>query len=161
MIRLQCRNCDKKLSVNDDLAGRVGVCPGCKHKIQIPQPEAIEIEEDADEAIPRRRPRPSRRSPPEKTRRPAADENEEDEKPVRRSRQTADDADEEDEKPVERSYRPAADEDEDVESPAPPRRGGWTGRNVSASGLPSRKRGARLTKFRGFLWEPGVFSTTL
>jgi hypothetical protein len=111
MIRLQCPHCDKKLTVNDDLAGRVGLCPGCKRRIQIPQAEPTETEDAADAAI-AAAPRPSRRPPPEKTRRPAEDEDEDDEKPVRRARRPADEEDE-DEKPVKRSRRPAADEDED------------------------------------------------
>ncbi len=37
MIRVTCPGCDKKLTVNDSYAGKVGKCPGCNAKIQHPR----------------------------------------------------------------------------------------------------------------------------
>ncbi len=36
MIRIQCPKCSKQLSVNDNMAGKAGKCPGCSTVIQIP-----------------------------------------------------------------------------------------------------------------------------
>jgi hypothetical protein len=92
MIRFVCPHCDKRLSVTDDKAGKVGVCPGCKGRIQLPdvEPEGAvedgveEVEEKAAASPIRRKEdfAPTRRPPP-----PRADDEDDDDlddRPARR-----------------------------------------------------------------------------
>ena len=39
MIVLHCPNCNKKLGIGDALAGRSAVCPHCKTKFAVPEPD--------------------------------------------------------------------------------------------------------------------------
>ncbi len=41
MIRFDCPNCGKALSVPDEFAGKKGKCSGCNSKTLIPQPTAV------------------------------------------------------------------------------------------------------------------------
>jgi hypothetical protein len=41
MIRFKCPKCSKEISVNDDLAGRKGKCPGCGQMLQVPDSPAL------------------------------------------------------------------------------------------------------------------------
>jgi len=45
-IRVVCPN-GHVLKVKDALAGKTGLCPLCKARVQVPQPQAAEISEDA------------------------------------------------------------------------------------------------------------------
>ena len=45
-IRVICPN-GHRLKVNDSLAGKVGLCPTCKARVEVPQPRHGELSEDA------------------------------------------------------------------------------------------------------------------
>lgn len=38
MIRFKCIYCGQRIAVNDDLAGRQGKCPTCRHQLRVPKP---------------------------------------------------------------------------------------------------------------------------
>lgn len=46
LIRVPCPSCGKALKVDQKFAGRKGICPACKSKIQIPDPDEKKIDED-------------------------------------------------------------------------------------------------------------------
>ncbi len=123
MIRFQCPNCEKKLSVQDALAGRLAVCPACKQKVRIPAAEEPEEEEEAATEKPRARTRPKGEEIEERPRRPLRrrdeEEEEEDEQPRRRQRDEEEDEEEEDERP---RRRRRDEDDENEEEDERPRR---------------------------------------
>ena len=49
MIHLVCTNCDKKLKVQDSLAGRLVRCPSCQTKLRVPESEAPEELDELEE----------------------------------------------------------------------------------------------------------------
>src|SRR5205823_2428132 len=55
MIRFQCTACLRKLSVADELAGKLAVCPSCRTKLRIPtakkKPEPVEPIDEEDEDL--------------------------------------------------------------------------------------------------------------
>jgi hypothetical protein len=69
MIRFQCPDCDKKLSVPDASAGKVAICPECKGKVRIPDAPADELVEDLE--VEEQRPEPPPEKPPSAIQRPA------------------------------------------------------------------------------------------
>jgi hypothetical protein len=119
MIRLQCPHCDKTLGVKDELAGRIGLCPQCKNKFRIPQPDAAADDEPSEErvsAVPRTE---SRSLPKKAPRRIETDDEESDEPPDERiSAAPKRGARAQPDKP---RRRPVED-DEEVEEPVRPRR---------------------------------------
>lgn len=58
MIRLKCPNCDKSLGVDDSKAGKMAVCPTCRHKFPVPggNPAAGKTSPRASAGQPGRRP---------------------------------------------------------------------------------------------------------
>jgi hypothetical protein len=48
MIRLQCEQCGKPLTVQNDRAGAVGTCPHCKEQFRVPRSQASPTEEGHD-----------------------------------------------------------------------------------------------------------------
>ena len=38
MIKFKCIYCGQRIAVNDDLAGRNGKCPTCRHQLRVPKP---------------------------------------------------------------------------------------------------------------------------
>jgi hypothetical protein len=100
MIRVVCPNCEKKLGIDDQFAGRLAVCPRCKTKVQVPRseiplkeeeepakearepsdPQQIEEHEPVNEIVAENHPRPKKK----KKRRPKGEDNEAqaDEKPA-------------------------------------------------------------------------------
>jgi hypothetical protein len=136
MIRLQCPHCEKTLGVKDALAGRVGVCPQCKNKFRIPQPDAPAEDEPADERV-SPAPRAEARAAPKRAPRRDEDDDESDEPanerytaaPRResrvqagRTRRSTDEDDEEAEEPVRPRRRRYEDEDVSEEEDQPVRR---------------------------------------
>ena len=45
-IRCECKN-GHVLKVKDSLAGKVGLCPICKARVQVPQPRHVKMSDDA------------------------------------------------------------------------------------------------------------------
>jgi hypothetical protein len=93
MIRMQCPSCDKRLGIQDEQAGKVGICPACNERFNIPAAPAAEA---ITTSRPRKKaaPGPRNEAPPParlKRRRSEDDEDEsfseedeEDERPVRK-----------------------------------------------------------------------------
>ncbi len=71
MIRLRCSSCGKMLNVADAHAGKVGACPHCKSKVQVPSLEdvATDVVEEEPEAPPPARSERVQSSPASKRRR--------------------------------------------------------------------------------------------
>jgi len=114
MIRFPCPGCDKKLGIPEAMAGRVAVCPKCKHKFRVPRQETMEAEGDVEERV-AAAPRPVRPAPSAKTRRPVE---EDDERPAKRSRRPVEE--EGDEAEAVRPAREVERDDEDENEPARP-----------------------------------------
>lgn len=130
MIRFPCPGCEKKLSVKDEMAGRIAVCPSCKHKVRIPQPEApADDADEQEEAVP----------PPER--------------PVKAGRRLrpADDEDEAPLRPARRSEEEEVEEQEEVEELDEV----GDGDEEEPSRKPARKRKKIRARSRGWDWFSG------
>jgi DNA-directed RNA polymerase subunit RPC12/RpoP len=105
MIRLNCTECDRRLTVKDELAGKRARCPGCQAVFVIPAAPVLDAEPVEEEERPRRGRRNEEDegdSPRQGIRREAAGD--------RRVRSRGDDEPDEEDRPRQRSRR---DEDED------------------------------------------------
>ncbi len=131
MIRFPCPGCEKKLSVKDELAGRVAVCPNCKTKVRVPQPETT-----ADDAGKQEETAPPPASPM-KSGRPRRPKEGEGEAPVQPARRLAEEEVEEQEEVEE------LDEVEDGDDDGGPSR------------KPARKRKKIRAKGRSWDWFSG------
>jgi hypothetical protein len=62
MIRVKCPKCEKRLSVDEDEAGKIGSCPDCGQKFRIPAAKAAAANPDkgrpAKAAVAKKRPAP-------------------------------------------------------------------------------------------------------
>lgn len=99
MIRFLCPGCDKKLAVPDDKGGKVGACPTCKTRFQIPgaapPDDDVETGVTADPPLKRRPPRSDDDEAPVRRRRTAPNDLV-DEPPRRRRSEVSDDDDDDD-----------------------------------------------------------------
>lgn len=98
MIRFLCPGCEKKLTVGDDKGGKVGTCPSCKTRFQIPEADPP-VEERSEQRV------TTESSSKRRSTRPS-----EDDAPVQRRRLASDD----DAAPPRRRPAPRDDDDDDI-----------------------------------------------
>jgi hypothetical protein len=84
MIRMQCPKCEKKLGVNDSLAGSVGTCPECGQKFRVPGKPAVKANGGTTSAPARKQTVPAKPGkPPAQPSRPKEAWEEEDSSPYK------------------------------------------------------------------------------